>query len=149
MAALSTRPVSLREANAFVTRYHRHHPAARGAKFVVGVVADGVLVGVAIAGRPVARALDARQVLEVTRLCTDGTPNACSFLYGVVARIARALGYRRLITYTLAHESGVSLRASGWRLAYRTKRDTWDTPARRRTTAPTPPKQCWELILIP
>jgi len=77
-------------------------------------VADGALAGVAIVGRPVSRYLDDGLTLEVTRLCTDGTKNACSFLYGAAWRAAKALGYKKIITYTLATETGASLKATGW-----------------------------------
>jgi hypothetical protein len=115
MAALTLRPnLTLREANRFVHQHHRHHHPARGAKFVLGAVAGEQLVGVLIAGRPVSRGVDPETTLEVTRCCTDGTRNACSFLYGAAARVAKALGYHVLQTYTLARESGASLRAAGF-----------------------------------
>ncbi|HCF7141404.1 TPA: hypothetical protein NIJ13_006529, partial [Pseudomonas aeruginosa] len=109
-------PVSLRTANAFVLPHH--HRPVQGAKFALAVtLADSDLIrGVAIVGRPVARHLDDGWTLEVTRLCTDGAPNACSKLYGAAWKVARALGYIRLITYTLSDEGGASLRAAGWRL---------------------------------
>lgn len=83
-------------------------------KFSLGCMANGHLAGVAIVGRPVSRYLDDGLTLEVNRLCTDGTKNACSFLYGAAARAAKVLGYHRIVTYILDTESGVSLRASGW-----------------------------------
>lgn len=108
-------PVSFREACAFVAAHHRHNKPPRGHKFSVGLMrGDLPLVGVAMAGRPVARALDDGVTLEVNRTCTDGTPNANSKLYGAVWRAAVAMGYRRCITYTQADESGASLRAAGW-----------------------------------
>jgi len=106
--------VSLADANAFVASKHRHHKPVRGHKFSIGCVADGALAGVAIVGRPVSRYLDDGLTLEVTRLCTDGTKNACSFLYGAAWRAAKALGYKKIITYTLATETGASLKATGW-----------------------------------
>jgi hypothetical protein len=126
-------PISQREANAFVRRHHRHHPAVRGSKFQIAVEEDGEVVGVALVGRPVARHLDDGWTLEVNRTCTDGTKNANSMLYGAAWRATRALGYRRLITYTLRSESGVSLRAAGWRVvAERPARPGWDAPSRPR-----------------
>ena len=107
-------PISLSHANAFVAEHHRHHKPVRGHKFSLGCEKDGVLVGVAIVGRPVSRYLDDGNTLEVNRLCTTGEKNACSFLYGAAARAARALGYERIVTYILDTESGVSLRAAGW-----------------------------------
>lgn len=106
--------ITLAEANAFVTSHHRHHKAVRGHKFSIGCTANGQLVGVVIVGRPVSRYLDNGSTLEVNRLCTDGTKNACSFLYSAAARAAKALGYKKIITYILQSESGVSLKAAGW-----------------------------------
>lgn len=115
-AGLHLRTVSLREANQFVFQNHRHNREVRGWKFGVGLADDDrPLIGVAIAGRPVARALDDGSTIEVTRTCTDGTRNANSMLYGAIWRAARALGYRRGITYTQEGESGASLLACGWR----------------------------------
>jgi hypothetical protein len=108
-------PLELVEANAFVTQYHRHHRPIIGHKFSIGCALDGAIVGAVIVGRPVARMRDDGETLEVTRLCTDGTKNACSFLYGTAARAAFALGYRRIGTYILASEPGTSLTAAGWR----------------------------------
>jgi hypothetical protein len=109
-------PVTLSQANEFVAQLHRHSKPTVGHKFSVGVRADGVLCGVAIVGRPVARRLDDGVTLEVTRLCTDGTYNACSILYAAARRAAKALGYRRIYTYTLPQEGGASLRAAGFML---------------------------------
>ena len=111
---LRLKPISLRDANEYVRKYHRHHKPVAGHKFSIGCEADGELVGVIIAGRPVSRYLDDGFTLEVTRLCTNGAKNACSFLYGAAARAAAAMGYKRIITYTLESENGASLRASGW-----------------------------------
>ena len=110
-------PVSLSDANTFVAEHHRHHKPVRGHKFSLGCEKDGQLVGVAIVGRPVSRYLDDGKTLEVNRLCTTGERNACSFLYGAAARAAKALGYAKIITYTLDTEFGVSLRAAGWTCA--------------------------------
>ena len=109
-------PVALDEANAFVSVHHRHHKPVPGAKFCIAASDGATVHGVAIVGRPVARMSDDGLTLEVNRCCTDGTPNACSMLYGAAWRAAKALGYRRLVTYTLPEEGGASLRASGWRL---------------------------------
>ena len=120
--------VELKEANAFVARHHRHHKPVVGHKFSLGVTLDGALVGVVIVGRPVSRMRDDGNTLEVTRLCTDGTRNACSFLYGAAARATFALGYGRIGTYILVSEDGASLRASGWRLIGQRGGGTWDRP---------------------
>lgn len=106
--------LSLKEANAYIAKNHRHHNPVVGDKFRVGCEENGVLVGVACVGRPVSRYLDDGKTLEVLRLCTDGTKNACSFLYSRCARIAKELGYEKIITYILESENGNSLKASGW-----------------------------------
>jgi len=113
---LSVVPVNLKTANEFVRNLHRHSRPVVGYKFAVGVELSGALVGVAIVGRPVARLLDDGKAAEITRLCTDGTPNACSMLYGAARRAARALGHNPIYTYTLPDEGGASLRAAGFRL---------------------------------
>ncbi|MDR0578702.1 MAG: hypothetical protein LBI87_14520 [Candidatus Accumulibacter sp.] len=145
------RPISLREANAFVLEHHRHPRPVPGAKFSLAVGReddpDGRIVGVAIVGRPVARHLDDGGTLEVTRLCTDGTYNACSKLYAAAGRAARALGYTRLITYTLPTEGGASLRAAGWRFVGVRGGSDWNHPSRPRRETPEPlrgPKWLWE-----
>lgn len=127
-------PVSLSEANDFVVMWHRHHRPLPGHKFSIGVADDNdVLRGVAIVGRPVARHYDDGLTLEVNRTATDGTKNANSMLYGAAARAAFALGYRRLITYTQAGESGSSLRAANWKVvAERPARSGWSFPSRPR-----------------
>ena len=126
-------PVSLAEANAFVLKHHRHHKPVVGSKFQVAVATAGEIIGVAIAGRPVARGLDDGWTIEVNRSCTDGLwPNVNSMLYGAVARAAFALGYRKVITYTLASESGISLRAAGWHVVAEIRGREWTTPTRPR-----------------
>lgn len=144
-AGLSLCPVTLVEAKAFVSRHHRNHKAPLSGLFAVGVSRGEGVVGVAIVGRPVARLLQNGYTAEVTRLCTDGTQNACSVLYSACWRAARALGYRRLVTYTLPEEGGASLRASGWRLVGKTRGDTWNRPGRPRVDLhPTQRKLRWE-----
>ena len=107
-------PTTLREANAFVKAHHRHHKPVTGHKFSIGCEVEGRLVGVVIAGRPVSRYLDDGLTLEVNRLCTTGEKNACSMLCAAAARAAKAMGYQKIITYTLDTEPGTSLRAAGW-----------------------------------
>ena len=117
MATLTIIPVSLATANAYVTQFHRHNKKVPGAKFCLGVCdPTGLLRGVCIVGRPVARLLDTGHTLEVTRLATDGCPNACSCLYNAARRVAFAMGYTKVITYTLQAESGASLRGAGWQM---------------------------------
>ena len=142
-------PVTFRQANAFITTHHRHHTSPRGWKFAVGAADEqGNLVGVATAGRPIARRLDDNTTLEVTRCCTDGAENACSFLYGALRRIAKAMGYQRIITYTLPTEGGVSLRAAGWQCVGTTAGGSWNRTRRpRRDRHPTSPKSRWECPL--
>jgi hypothetical protein len=106
--------VELSEANEFVSKIHRHHGPVAGHRFSIACQRDGKIVGVAICGRPVARNIDQKHVLEVLRCATDGSRNACSYLYGKAARIATELGFRAVITYTLSVEEGASLRACGW-----------------------------------
>lgn len=121
-------PVSLAVAREFVARHHRHHLPRKSHKFSIGLADDdGVLVGVAIVARPSARHFDDGFTCEVSRTCTDGTPNANSMLYGACWRAVKAMGYRRLVTYTQAGESGASLRGAGWRIvAERPARKGWD-----------------------
>lgn len=108
----------------------------------------GKLVGVCQCARPVSRMLDDGRTIEVVRLCTDGTRNACSFLYSRAARIAKEMGYERIITYILDTETGASLKASGWKLDGHTSGGGWDRPSRpRQTSAPTCPKQRWVKVL--
>ena len=142
------RACELKEANAFVARLHRHHKPVVGHRFSIGLwLQDAILVGVVIVGRPVARAVDQHRVVEVTRLCTDGTPGACSALYAAAARAAKAIGYDKIQTYILEIEPGTSLKAAGWvfeAVTGLTNRD-WNCPSRpgRRTDQPMSPKQRW------
>ena len=144
-------PCDLGEANAFVSQYHRHHKPVPGHKFSIAVVAEERVVGVAIVGRPVARHVDDGWTLEVNRVATDGTPNACSALYGAMRRATFALGYRKLVTYTLASESGSSLRGAGWRLiGYASTREGqgWNRQSRPRVDKhPLQRKLRWETII--
>lgn len=143
-------PVSFQQANEFVAAWHRHNDPMPGAKFSMGVADEGgVLRGVAMVGRPVARSYDDGDTLEVCRVATDGTRNASSMLYGACQRAAFALGYRRLITYTLATESGSSLRASGWAcIAQRPPRAGWSTTSRPRDNVryESVQRQLWEVV---
>lgn len=125
-------PITLREANAFIEDHHRHHRPSRGC-IAVAAVADGERVrGVVVIGRPVARGFHDGFTAEVTRCCTDGTRNACSMLYAAAWRAVRALGYRKLVTYTLASEPGTSLRAAGWRVVGEVKGRSWSRVSRPR-----------------
>lgn len=132
MKGFSTVPIELAEANAFIREHHRHHGEVVGHKFSLGAVKDGRIVGVSIVGRPVARRRDDGLTLEVTRLCSDGTKNACSFLYGASAKAAFALGYKRIGTYILASENGASLKAANWRMVGESPGRSWSVPSRPR-----------------
>ena len=126
-------PITLKQARAFVREHHRHNKKPVGHKFSVGLMLDGVLVGVAVAGRPVARMLDDGTTIEVTRTCTLGDRNANSMLYGAVWRAAKAMGYLRGVTYTQHDESGASLRGAGWvQSASLRPRPGWNCRARPR-----------------
>ena len=130
--ALSLVPINFAEANEYVGRLHRHHRRVVGCKFVLAVAKAGEVCGVAIVGRPVARKLDDGLTLEVNRCCTDGARNACSMLYGAAWRVAKTMGYRRMITYTLPQEGGASLRAAGWKLIGERGGDAPRGPRRHR-----------------
>lgn len=140
-------PCDLDEANAFVRQHHRHHQPVVGHKFSLAVADEANIVRwVAIVGRPVARMTDDGMTLEVTRVATDGCPNACSALYGAAWRATRALGYLKLVTYTLASEPGTSLRASGWKLVGETPGRSWSVPSRPRVDKhPLQKKLRWEV----
>lgn len=128
--------ISLKTANAFVEELHRHHFKVQGNKFSVGVMNKDKLVGVCIVGRPVSRYLDDGSTLEVTRLCTDGTYNACSILYARAAKIAKDMGYSKIITYILQSESGTSLKASGWICEGEAGGGNWNCQSRPRELIP-------------
>jgi hypothetical protein len=139
--------IDFTEAAAFVSLHHRHHTPPVGAMFCIGAYRGPDLVGVVIVGRPVARHRDDGQTAEVTRLCVrPDEPNACSFLYGKAARAALAMGFARIGTYTLARETGASLRAAGWVVVGQVRAGrSWNTPARSRTDKhPTEGKLRWE-----
>ena len=152
-------PLELKDANAYVEKYHRHHKVVSRDKFRVGCEEDGELVGVIQVGRPLSRHLCDGETVEVLRCCTNGRPNVASFLYSRVARIAREMGYKKIITYILQSEHGTSLKASGWELD---KDDcgggTWSIPSRPRELTqitlfgteqkyPTERKQRWIKLL--
>jgi hypothetical protein len=138
-------PITFAEAQEYVLMHHRHHGKVAGAKICVAVADETGVHGVAIVGRPVARHLDDGWTLEVTRVATDGTKNACSMLYGAAWRAIKALGYRRCITYTLAEEGGISLRAAGWRVVGEVRGRSWSCPSRPRVDQhPLQDKLRWE-----
>ena len=149
MNCLKAVPLELKQANEFVDKLHRHHDPVYRDKFRIGCKINDKLVGVIQCGRPVSRYLDNGKTIEVVRLCTDGTDNVCSFLYSRAARIAKELGYEKIITYILESEDGASLRASGWMKEADTNGGSWNCKSRpRNTTAPTCKKQRWARNLI-
>ena len=142
--------MELRTANEFIAEHHRHHKPVQGHRFSIGVVdATGALRGVAVVGRPVSRGCNPREVLEVTRLATDGARNACSMLYACAAKVGRLLGYEKIQTYILDSEDGTTLRAAGWCLEATTAGGQWHRPdgSPRRTDQPTCKKQRWSRAL--
>jgi hypothetical protein len=142
-------PCDLADANAFVAVHHRHHGPVIGHKFSIGVTdAAGSLRGVAIVGRPNARHLDDGWTLEVTRLATDGCPHACSALYAAAWRAARAMGYRKVVTYILASERGTSLKAAGWACVGSSRGGSWNCISRPRIDKhPLQSKLRWEVTV--
>jgi hypothetical protein len=142
-------PLSRADAQAFIAAHHRHHEPSIGDVFRVALALDDEVIAVAMVGRPVARMLNDGLTAEVTRLCVvqrSDAKHAASALYARCWRIAREMGYRRLLTYTLRDETGVSLVAAGWRVVHQVKGRSWDTPSRRRTDKhPTTDKTLWEI----
>lgn len=144
---LTLQPITYPEAAAFIAAHHRHHLPPQGWKYGIAVNDGENVRGVVTVGRPVARHLDDGLTLEVTRCCTDGAKNAASMLYGAAWRAAKALGYKRLITYTLDTEPGTSLRAAGWRQVGRVAGRSWTTPSRPRVDKhPLQDKLRWEAV---
>ena len=130
--SLEIRPITLRAANAFVGQHHRHNLPTNGHKFSVACYDGDRLCGVAIAGQPIARKLDDGLTIEIRRVCTDGTKNACSILYGACSRCAKEMGYKRVVTYTLVSEPGSSLRAAGFKNCGEAVGVSWNVPSRPR-----------------
>jgi hypothetical protein len=146
MKELIIRPINLKDANDFVKEYHRHNLPTAGGKFAVSCYYCGVLVGVAICGRPVARKLDDGLTLEIYRNCTNGTRNACSKLYGACIRIGFDMGYEKIITYTLESENGASLKASNFINKGKAGRREWNGERKRQyKVAPKELKNRWEI----
>jgi len=142
---LELQPISLKEACDFIATHHRHHNPPQGHKYSIAVNDGEKVVGVVTVGRPVARYSDNGWTLEVTRCCTDGTKNAASMLYASAWRAARAMGYKRMITYTLMEENGVSIQSAGWKLVGETKgAGYWDSRP-RNVVYPKGQKHLWEI----
>lgn len=151
--ALRARPLTIAQANAHIVAHHRHHKPVVGHRFSIGAVdeATGTLVGIAVVGRPVARGCDPYAVAEVTRLATDGTRNACSFLYARAARAAEAMGFDKIQTYILDSEDGTSLKAAGWRMEGDVYGRAWKRADGdpRRTDQPNTAKTRWARVFTP
>ena len=116
----------------FINTYHRHHKAPVGSIFQIAAAVNDKIVGVAMVGRPVSRVLDNGWTLEVNRLCSDGTKNVSSMLYAAAWRVARNLGYKKLITYILKNETGTSLKAAGWKEVGKCGGGSWNVKSRPR-----------------
>jgi hypothetical protein len=146
--ALTLVPITISDANVFIRQHHRHHGPAQGGLFVVACAQDDSIVAVAIIGRPVARNLQDGYTAEVIRLCSDGTKNSCSMLYSASWRAARALGYRRLVTYILDTEPGTTLIAAGWKEIGSVRGRSWSCPSRPRVDRhPTQGKLRFEVVV--
>lgn len=146
--ALMVRPETLKKANEYVARYHRHHKPVIGHRFSLSAWKGGIMLGVAICGRPVARRTDQYLVLEVLRLCTSGHKNACSFLYGACARVAKEMGFVSIQTFILASETGTTLKAAGWSYCGESAGKSWSVPSRKRKDKhPIEKKHKWEKVL--
>ena len=144
--SLQVVPCTIRDACAFVAQHHRHHRPPQGALFAVAVADETEVRGVAIVGRPVARRLDDGWTVEVTRVATDGARNACSMLYGACWRAARAMGWRKAITYTLVEDKGASVRAAGWTCIGEAGGGSWSCKSRPRVDRhPLQVKLRWEV----
>ena len=144
---LELQPITFKEAQEFIQQYHSHHLPPHGWKFGIAVNDGEKIVGVVTVGRPVARHYDDSWTAEATRLCTDGTKNVASMLYAAAWRACRAMGYRKLITYTLVEEKGTSLKAAGWREVGKAGGGTWNRPNTGRFRVdnhPTGQKTLWE-----
>lgn len=147
--SLAIKPLTLKQANAIVEKWHRHHKPVVGCRFCIGVYDNkDRLVGAAIVGRPISRGWDHYLDCEVIRLVTNGEKNACSCLYGACARIAKEMGFNQIITYILDTESGISLKASGWICdgVVRKNGVGWNNRKGRRTDQPVQAKIRWRKI---
>ncbi len=141
-------PITFRKASGYINENHRHHNATTGCKFCISVIDDeGHIHGVAVCGRPVSRRLDDGYTLEINRVCTDGTKNACSMLYGACSRIAKAMGYKKVITYTLHSENGASLKASNFNCEGQAGGTHWTGIRNKGQSIPAEMKKRWSLYL--
>ena len=140
---MEIRPITYREASDYINKHHRHHGATAGCKFCIGLYDGEKLIGCAVCGRPVSRYLDNGLTCEINRVCTDGTRNACSMLYGACCRVAKAMGYRKIITYTLESEPGTSVKASNFQNDGTAGGEIWTGTRRRDNGVPQERKTRW------
>lgn len=140
---MNIRPITFRSACNFIDKHHRHHKPTVGCKFCLGLYDGEKLIGVAVCGRPVSRHLDDGLTCEINRLCTDGTYNACSMLYGACVRVAKAMGYKLVITYILESENGASLKASNFKYDGIAGGTHWTGKRNRGQAIPKEKKQRW------
>ena len=85
-------PLGFRAVCTHIAEHHRHHKPPRGGKYFLGVRDGDRLCGVAVIGRPSARAYSPEEVAEIVRTATDGTFNANSKLYGAARQLCKAAG---------------------------------------------------------
>lgn len=142
------RPITLKVANEYVNKYHRHHNGTVGCKFAIGLYENDELIGVAICGRPVSRFLDDGSTCEINRLCTRGGENACSMLYGACSRIAKDMGYKKIITYILESESGITLKASNFTCEGEAGGTHWTGKRNKNQNIPSEMKTRWSKQLV-
>jgi len=149
MTSLTLFPATLKQANEMIEKFHRHHKPVVGHRFSIGCEDSNGVHGIAVVGRPVAREVEQYRVAEVTRLVTDGTPNACSKLYSACARAAEAMGFDSIQTTILDTEPGISLTAAGWQFDHKIRGRDWNCPSRggRRIDQPMCDKQVWVKLL--
>ena len=143
---MDIRPVTFRQASDYINQHHRYHRATVGCKFCIGLYEGEKLIGCAVCGRPVSRYLDDGLTCEINRVCTDGTRNACSMLYGACCRAAKAMGYRQIITYTLESEPGASLKASNFSDDGIAGGEMWTGSRRRDNGVPQEKKRRWRRV---
>ena len=142
---LTLQPITFKEACEFINTHHRHHKPPQGWKFGIAVNDGREIVGIVTAGRPVARGFDDGWTIEVTRCCTNGHKNAASKLYAAAWRAARAMGYKRIVTYTLDTEKGISLIVAGFKVIHKTEGGSWSCKSRPRVDKhPLNQKLLWE-----
>lgn len=145
---LELQPIDFEEACRFIAEHHSHHLPPQGWKFGIACNDGDKIVGVVIVGRPVARNLDDGWTLEITRCCTDKTPHVASKLYAAAWRATKAMGYKKLITYTLINESGISLKAAGYTIVAESSGGSWSRESRKRIDKhPLQGKLRWEVTI--